>query len=198
MTRPQAVALGLGLVFIFAVALVADVGSEQKTSARGDGRGVSAPTAGVLGTLLGVALGLFGDRVLRQQGDVHCELERLDLTDNRESPPRLRVDQSVQAHFFNDKEVDTGLSEITVVFVFESGEEVVLGPGTRGYETSTSPLGVINLPSKTWVSVHVKGYFIGPLALPFQEDGVKAIEIKGKFPGGKPYHKRCVEFPVPF
>jgi hypothetical protein len=61
-------------------------------------------------------------------------------------PPPLDVDMSVQVYFFNDKEVDTGLSELAVVFVYEGGEEIVLGPETRGYETSTTPAGLLISP----------------------------------------------------
>ena len=89
--------------------------------------------------------------------------------------------------------MDTGLSEITVVFVFESGEEVVLEPATRGYETSTSPRGVINLPSKTWASVNIKGYFYGPPAKLLGLEEPKAVDVKATFPGGTPYYKRCLD-----
>jgi hypothetical protein len=109
-------------------------------------------------------------------------------------PPPLDVDMSVQVYFFNDKEVDTGLSELAVVFVYEGGEEIVLGPETRGYETSTTPRGVINLPSKTWEPVQVKGVIFGPQAKRILSDP-KAIEVKGKFPGGKLYHERCSGYP---
>jgi hypothetical protein len=150
---------------------------------------------GTVSALLGVALGLFGDRWLRHRGDVHCQIEGLGSAHHRQGAgaAHFKVDQSVQVHFFNEKEVDTGLSEITVVFVHEGGEEVALGPEARGYETSTSPRGVINLPSKTWVSVHIQGSFYGPEARLLEEDALKAIEVKGNFPGGKPYHKRCLE-----
>ncbi|MBA2782327.1 MAG: hypothetical protein H0T74_05330 [Rubrobacteraceae bacterium] len=113
-------------------------------------RAVSTPTATLiaaglavsgtlLGALLGTGLGLFGDRWLRHRGEVHCQVEGFGGATHRvEGPAPFRVEQSIQVHFFNEKEVDTGLSEITVVFVFESGEEVVLEPATRGYETSTA------------------------------------------------------------
>jgi hypothetical protein len=148
---------------------------------------------GIIGVVVGVVLGLLGDRWLRHSGDVHCQIEDFQITPRMEGrgPAHLRVEQSVRIHFFNKKEVDTGLSEIAVVSVLENGQEVVLGPGTRGYETSTSPRGVTNLPSKTWVSVHIKGYFFGPPAKLLDLEDPKAIEVKGKFPGGKPYHKRC-------
>ena len=90
--------------------------------------------------------------------------------------------------------MDTGLAELAFVFVYESGEEIVLGPETRGYETSTSPRGVINLPSKTWVTVHISGEFYGPQAERVLVNP-KAIEIKCKFSRGTLYHERCPGHP---
>jgi hypothetical protein len=78
--------------------------------------------------------------------------------------------------------------------VCESGEEVDLGPQTRDYDTDTRPRGVINLPSKTWVTVEIRGTFYGSEVQRLRTNP-KAIEVKGKFPGGKPYHKRCLERP---
>jgi hypothetical protein len=147
---------------------------------------------GIVGVVIGVALGLYGDRWLRYRGDVYCQIERLGEKQRHQgtgSVP-LKVSQSIQVHFFNDKEVDTGLTGLAVVFVFED-EEVALGPETRGYETSTSPLGVINLPSRTWVSIRVKGDFYGPEVKAILTD-LRAIEIKGKFPDRTLYHKKIL------
>ena len=147
---------------------------------------------GIVGVVIGVALGLYGDRWLRYRGDVHCQIERLDEAHPHQktglAPYDVRL--SVQVHFFNEKEVDTGLSGLAVVFVFE-GEEVILGQKTRGYETSTRPLGVINLPSRTWASVRIKGYFLGPEVTPLLTD-LKAVEIKGKFPDRSLYHEKIM------
>jgi hypothetical protein len=175
----------------------ADTGTTQR-----DARALSAPTAtliaagvAVSGTLLGACLGLVGDRWLRHRGEVHCQVEDFDGATHggQAGPAHLRVDRSIQVHFFNEKEVDTGLSELTVVFVFESGDEVVLEPATRGYETSTSPRGAINLPSKTWASVNIEGYFIGPPARLLDLEEPRAVDIRATFPGGAPYYKRCLE-----
>jgi hypothetical protein len=100
------------------------------------------------------------------------------------------VSQSIQVHFFNDKEVDIGLTSTAIVFVFE-GEGVTLGPETRGYETNTSPLGVINLPSRTWVSVRIKGDFYGSEVKAILTE-LKAIEIIGKFPDSSLYYKKIL------
>jgi len=196
----------VGLVFAVLLVLIAiaGIGREPKTpleqradpgTTQRDARAVSAPTAtliaaGVavsgtlLGALLGTGLGLFGDRWLRHRGEVHCQVER---------SAHIRGADALHVHFFNEKEVDTGLSELAVVFVFESGEEVVLGPATRDYQTSTSPRGVINLPSKTWASVSIKGRFFGRQATLLAQQELKAVEVKAKFPGGTPYHERCLE-----
>ncbi len=158
---------------------------------------------GIVGVVIGVVLGLYGDRWLRYRGDVYCQVERLGERGERQrlqgtgsipfkasqSIP-FKASQSIQVHFFNDKDVDTGLTGLTVVFVFEN-EEVALGPETRGYETNTSPLGVINLPSRTWASVRIKGDFYGPEVKPILTD-LKAIEIKGKFPDRGLYHKKIL------
>jgi hypothetical protein len=180
---------------------------DERGTTQRDARAVSAPTAtliaaGVavsgtlLGALLGTGLGLFGDRWLRHRGEVHCQVEEgFDgpTHGGQVGAAHLRVDRSIQVHFFNEKEVDTGLSELTVVFVFESGDEVLLEPTTSGYRTSTSPRGVINLPSKTWASVNIEGYFIGPPAKLLDLEEPKAVDVKATFPGGAPYYKRCLE-----
>jgi hypothetical protein len=145
---------------------------------------------GIIGVVIGVALGLYGDRWLRHRGDVYCQIERLDEREPNVGGIPFKASQSIQAHFFNDKDVDTGLTGLTVVFVFE-GEQVTLGPKTRGYETSTSPPGVVNLPSRTWVSVRIKGDFYGPEVKPILTD-LTAIEIKGKFPDRSLYHKKIL------
>jgi hypothetical protein len=153
---------------------------------------------GVVSALLGVALGLFGDRWLRYRGDVHCQVEGFGSAHHRRDtsgPARFKADQSVQVHFFNEREVDTGLTALAVRFMYPDGEVVVLGPGARDYETSTSPRGVINLPSRTWVSVDIRGSFYGPDARLLEVSDPNAIEIDGRFPGGKRYHKRCLELP---
>ena len=156
---------------------------------------IVAGVFGVLGTAVGVAIGRYLDQWLRHRGDVHCQIRSLpSLHDSRIHPPPFRVDRRVGVHFFNEKEVNTGLSEITVVFVNESGEETVLGPKTRDYDTSTSPRGVINLPSKTWVTTEISGTFYGSQVQHLPANP-KAIEVKGKFPDGKPYHKKGLEPP---
>jgi hypothetical protein len=146
----------------------------------------------MLAALSGVAFGRLWDRWVRQRGDVHCQIGY--STNSHDSqiidPSPFKVSRRVGVHFFNDKEVDTGLSALTVVFVCESGEEVALGPETRDYDTDTRPRGVINLPSKTWVTVEVRGAFYGPDAQRIRPNP-KAVEVKGKFPDGKPHHKNC-------
>jgi hypothetical protein len=168
--------------------------AERGTTQR-DAPAVGAPTATLVGTLLGVGLGLFGDRYLRHRGKVHCQVEGFGAATHRRraGAAPFRVEQSLHVHFFNEKEVDTGLSGITVVFVFESREEVILGPATRGYQTSTSPRGVINLPSKTWASVDIKGDFYGPPAKLLAQEEPKAVDVKATFPDGTPYYGRCLE-----
>jgi hypothetical protein len=186
------------VVVVVAVLLVliaiAGIGREPNASLdrRAERGTMSAPTAALIGTLLGVGLGLVGDRYLRHRGKVHCQVERFGPpVQRRGDAAPFTIEQSIQVYFFNEKEVDTGLSGITVVLVFESGEEVVLGPATRGYETNTSPRGVINLRSKTWESVDIKGDFYRSSARLLAQEKPKAVYVKATFPGGTPYCSRC-------
>jgi hypothetical protein len=189
------------VVLIVAVLLVliaiAGIGREPNTSLEQRAeRGTTQRDATLIAAaLLGAGLGLFGDRWLRHRGKVHCQVEGIGAPTHirGEGAAPFRVEQTIHVHLFNEKEVDTGFSEITVVLVFESGDEVVLGPATRGYETSTSPRGVINLPSKTWASVDIKGDFYGPPATLLAREEPKAVDVKARFPGGTPYYKRCLE-----
>jgi hypothetical protein len=197
--------VGLVVAVLLVLIAIAGIGREPKTlleqRPERDARAVSAPAANLIptglavaGTLLGVCLGLVGDRYLRHRGKVHCQVAGSGPSAHRRGPasaPPFKVEQAIHVHFFNEKEVDTGLSEITVVFVFESREEVALGPATRGYETSTSPRGVINLPSKSWESVDIKGDFYGPQAKILDQEKPKAVYVKATFPGGTPYYERC-------
>jgi hypothetical protein len=180
---------------LLALIAIAGIGRNPNTPLeQRDGRGHSAATITLIGTLLGVGLGLFGDRYLRHRGEVRCQVADFGASAHRRGPasaPHLKVEQTIHVYFFNEKEVDTGLSGITVVLVFESREEVALGPATRDYQTSTSPRGVINLPSKTWVSVDVKGAFYGRQAALLEQEKPKAVYIKATFPGGTPYYERC-------
>jgi hypothetical protein len=199
--------VGIVVAVLIVLIAIAGIGREPKTPLEQrperNARAMSAPAANLIptglavaGTLLGVCLGLVGDRYLRHRGKVHCQVEGFGASAHNkrgEGAAPLRVERTIHVHFFNKKEVDTGFSGITVVLVFESGDEVVLGPATRGYETSTSPRGVINLPSKTWASIDIKGDFYGPQAKLLDQEEPKAVYVKATFPGGTPYYERCSE-----
>ena len=159
MTRQQAriVVSALVVVALLVMIAVAGIGrgpnaplegkAERDTALR-DGRSVSAPTATLLAgglALLGVVLGLFGDRYLRHRGDILCrssawsmtgtlgnypgtlaggetaQLQR-DLPANEEMMARaLYGNYSCTIKLFNETEVATGLRDIRVVFTGNSG-----------------------------------------------------------------------------
>jgi hypothetical protein len=56
--------------------------AERGTTQR-DGRAHSAATTTLIGTLLGVGLGLFGDRYLRHRGKVHCQVAGFGASTHR-------------------------------------------------------------------------------------------------------------------
>jgi hypothetical protein len=148
---------------------------------------------GVLG-ILGAVLGLFAERWMRRQGEVGCQLiRRADRwrgpTDGRELSPeevaRLEdFDQAeawVECHvqFFNEQEVDVGLSRLTVVFIAEDGEEARLEPtGTQYGET-------VNAVSRRWAEARMEGVISGGSSRLVRD--YHTVEVWGEFPDHSPY-----------
>ena len=144
----------------------------------------------IFGTLLGMALGLFGDRYLRERGSLRCSLVRSELRWHRHDfehldPTAHSVDQvedfkdyavniTYDLAFFNEKEVDHGLSKVIVVFVAD-GDEARAGP-----LTSQEGLQTVNLPARKWSSAMVTGQIEGPRSKLVRD--WRSIEVWGIFP----------------
>jgi hypothetical protein len=161
MTQTRLWVAGLIIAALLVVVAVAGIGegpnralvekAESATAPRGDGRGVTAPTAtllagglAVFGTLFGVGLGLVGDRYLRHRGDILCQPSEWSMTCtlrdlwNPSNTHPVRFSRSmyenkrvleraeyagygVRVKLFNETEVATGLRDIRVVFTDDSG-----------------------------------------------------------------------------
>ncbi len=149
----------------------------------------------IFGTLLGVALGLFGERYLRGRGNLRCRLVRSELSWSRRDIGDLdqearSVDQvedfeeyvanvEYELSFFNEKEVDHGLSSIVVVFLAD-GDEVRVGP--------TNPqegLEIVNLAARRWSTTTVAGQVEGPSSRLVRD--WRTIEVRGAFPDHRPF-----------
>jgi hypothetical protein len=143
---------------------------------------------GVLG-ILGAVLGLVVERLLRRRGKVGCQLiRRVDRwrggSDRRELAPEevarladfdqaeAQVECDVQ--FFNEKEVDVGLSRLAVVFIAEDGEEARL-------ELTATPHGeTVHAVSRRWTEAKVAGVIRGGSSRLVRD--YHTVEVRGEFP----------------
>jgi hypothetical protein len=194
-TRPQTVALGLGLVVIFAVAGVTGIGGEIALSSEAQ----AAIIGGALG-ILGAILGLFAERWVRRWGKVRCERIHMDVRWRaspdgseltQEEVARLEDFGSVEAQvdcalkFYNDKEVNIGLSRLRIVFVAEDGEIAQLEPSDtqRGVQT-------VNIVSRMWSKAKVSGVIRGGSSRLVRD--YHTIEVRGAFPDHSLYRDTLV------
>jgi len=144
---------------------------------------------GALG-ILGAVLGLFAERWMRRRGKVGCELTRRVVRwsvgpDRRElaqeEVDRLADFDLVEAEvecdlkFFNEREVDVGLSRLALVFIAEGGEEARLEP------TDTQQgLQTVNVVSSRWSEAKVAGVISGGSSRLVRD--WHTVEVRGAFP----------------
>jgi len=188
----------------------------ERATALKDGRGVRTSTAtllaggfAVLGTLLGVGRGLFGDRYLRHRGDILCRSSDWRMTctlrDLWESEKVYQVpfDRTIPANerlmaraeygnyacsvkLFNETEAATGLRDITVVFLDDSGTVVKTDvPQIVDSRNFVIDPDVINLPARQWINAKYHGR-IGPEEF---EALVRrtTVEMRAYLPGDKSF-----------
>ena len=144
---------------------------------------------GVLG-ILGAVLGLFAERWMRRRGKVGCQLIRkVDRwrvgSDERELAPeevdrladfdRAEAEVECDLEFFNEKEVDVGLSRLAVVFIAEDGEEARLEPTDTQQEVQT-----VNAVSRRWSEAKVAGVIRGGSSRLVRD--WHTVEVRGAFP----------------
>jgi hypothetical protein len=149
---------------------------------------------GVLG-ILGALLGLFAERWMRRWGKVGCELTRRVVRwrvgpDRRELAQEevdrladfdlLEAEVECDLKFFNEMEVDVGLSRLALVFIAEGGEEARLEP------TDTQQgLQTVNVVSRRWSEAKVAGVISGGSSRLVRD--YHTIEVRGVFPDHSPY-----------
>ena len=154
----------------------------------------------IFGTLLGVALGLFGERYLRGRGSLRCSLVRRELrwsrrdigdldpearsVDQVEDFEEYAVDVTYELSFFNEKEVDHGLSSITVVFLANGDEARV---GSSNWQDGLKP---VNLAARRWSDTTVTGQIEGPSCRLVRD--YRTIEVWGVFPDHSPFKQAIV------
>ena len=144
---------------------------------------------GVFG-ILGVILGLVAERGMRHRGEVGCTLiRRVDTwrvgPGRRELAPEevdrladfdlVKAEVECDLKFFNEKEVDVGLSRLAMVFIAEDGEEARLEPTDTQQGVQT-----INVESRRWSEAKVAGVISGGSSRLLRD--WHTIEVRGAFP----------------
>lgn len=138
----------------------------------------------VVAALLGVVVGILGDRLTRYMGRLWYETSDWSMTfyggedalgntvELSEAPTQEPdfVTYSFSLDMFNGREIPTGLRDISVVLVCEGGQ-LVNEPDDLGTRTlyASNPgfppgyrydkVGVINLPPREWVHKELQGEF---------------------------------------
>jgi hypothetical protein len=116
-------------------------------------RGVSWNTIAVgvfsiVGTLLGVALGLFGERWVRRWGAVRCVVDSWEAIE----PTNGIEERDIQVTFLNDKDVNAVIWDMRVEFHRE-GHESLFPPLTYSEGVDRGQLvGKLNLPPQIAVT----------------------------------------------
>lgn len=150
----------------------------------------------IFGTLLGVVVGLFGERYLRGRGNLRCSLVGSEVRWSRHGlgfdpidhlPDQVEDFKDYDAHvtydlsFFNEKEVNHGLSSIAVVFLADGDEARV------GAYTYQEGLQTVNLAARQWSTTRVRGKIEGPSSRLVRD--WQTIEVRGIFPDQSPYRQ---------
>ena len=136
---------------------------------------------GVLG-IVGVAVGLFGERYIRERGKVRCEIDAWTGADNPSfGAPEVR---HFEVNLYNEKDVALALWDIHVEFVPEDGE-----PERVGLElTSTGErVSMLNLPSHVAISEGMRVTARGATLHRIQH--ARKLRFVGIIPGGKEFSK---------
>lgn len=107
----------------------------------------------IVGTLLGVVAGLFGERWVRSWGEVRCEIADWTINVGALAGPEESL---LEVRFLNEKELPVVVWELRMEF-YKGGEplEAWAHPTTQFVDEVTgrrSPLGPVNLPPRVAVS----------------------------------------------
>ena len=150
---------------------------------------IAAGVFGITGAVVGAVVGLFGERLVRSRGKVGCQLvRRVDRwrvgPDGKELAPeevgrladfdRAEAQVECDVQFFNEKEVDVGLSRLAVVFIAEDGEEARLEPTDSRYGET------VNAVSRRWSEAKVAGVIRGASSRLVRD--YHTVEVRGEFP----------------
>jgi hypothetical protein len=153
--------------------------------------GVAGGVVGGVFGIVGALLGLFAERRMRRRGEVGCQLIHRSDTwrvspDGSEITPeevdrladfdQVTAEVECELEFFNEKEVDVGLSRLAVVFIAEDGEEARLEPTA----TQQSRVQTVNVVSRRWSGAKVAGVISGGTSRLVRD--WHTVEVRAAFP----------------
>jgi len=133
-------------------------------------------------TLLGVALGLFGERYIRERGKVRYEIDAWTGADNASfGAPEVR---HFEVNLYNEKDVTLALWDVHMEFVPEDGE-----PERVGLQLASTGerVDVLNLPSHVAISEVMQVTARG--ATLHRIKHARKLRFVGIIPGGKEFSK---------
>lgn len=103
----------------------------------------------IVGTLLGVVLGLFGERWVRRWGQVRCEIDSWEAIE----PSNDTEERDLQVSFLNEKDVYAVVWEMRVEFHREGHEPLIpLLTFLDGLDRGQLLVGKLNLPPQVAVT----------------------------------------------
>lgn len=151
--------------------------------------GLGGGLIGGMFAIVGVVVGLWLERWLRTRGNIHCVLgtwERSGL--QHDSDGLSGVIYNASLRFFNEKEQNTGVHDLSLVFIDSEGKEAIIGPLadppdklTRVTHQRKIDLNdLIELPSQKWATTNIQGSLRDEDAR--VADRWVRVEVRGHFP----------------
>lgn len=162
---------------------------------------------GTLG-IVGIFLGLLTERYLQRRGKLRCITDGWQLTflgpdgeggiGSVERCAATSARYSLGVRFFNEKDVDTGLRDLCVEFRWKDGRKTADRPWdssktrVQGGITNSERVEVLNLPSRAWLSLNLRGSLGGDDARSIRE--CRRVMLVGRFPTGRIFEE---QIPIP-
>ncbi len=145
----------------------------------------------LLGSLLGVIVGLFGERYIRQRGKVRCD-DIVAWTGEENPSPGAPEVRHFEVSFYNEKDVALALWDIHMEVVPEDGDPERVGIRFSG--EAGEWVSVLNLPPRVAVSRGMQVTAGGATLEKIWHAG--QLRFVGIIPGGEEFSKELPSWRV--